>query len=265
MTSPQALGRRTLSRTATLLLACWFGLPLVPLIVWAGAGRWAFPALLPQRWNLDGVTAAVADGGVPAFARSVLLALVVTAVATPLGGLAGFGLARHRPWSPRLTALILLTPAVLPPFAVSLGLDTLILRTQTPPVVGVVIILSAIALPYTSYLMWLAGTAHDPHYAEEARTLGATASTAFWRVQLPLLAPALAGAAFLAFLVGWSDYVVTLTVGAGQLVTVPILLASYASSVGNEPVVAVLALAGIVPPLVFYLLLNRLRPKRVRT
>jgi len=265
MTWAQTLGRRTLSRTAMLLLACWFGLPLVPLIIWAGASRWAFPALLPQRWSFDGVTTAVADGGVPAFARSACLALVGTAVATPLGGLAGFGLARRRTWSPRITALILLTPAVLPPFAVSLGLDTVILRTHTPPLLGVVVVLSAVALPYTSYLMWLAGTAHDPHYAEEARTLGATATTAFWRVQLPLLAPALAGAAFLAFLVGWSDYIVTLTVGAGQLVTVPLLLASYASSVGNEPVVAVLALAGVVPPLVFYLLLNRLRPKQVRT
>jgi putative spermidine/putrescine transport system permease protein len=265
MTWAQTLGRRTLSRTVTLLLACWFGLPLVPLIMWAGAGRWAFPALLPQRWSFHGVTTAVADGGVTAFARSALLALVVTAVATPLGGLAGFGLARRRAWSPRVTALILLSPAVLPPFAVSLGLDTVILRTHTPPLVGVVVVLSAVALPYTSYLMWLAGSAHDPHYAEEARTLGATATTAFWRVQLPLLAPALAGAAFLAFLVGWSDYIVTLTVGAGQLVTVPLLLASYTSSVGNESVVAVLALAGVVPPLVFYLLLNRLHPKQVRT
>lgn len=255
-------GRRILSRTVMLVLACWFGLPLVPLILWVGAGRWGPPALLPERWNLNGVTTAVANGAVQAFTQSALLSLVVTAVATPLGGLAGFGLARRRAWSPRSTALILLTPAAVPPFAVSLGLDTLILRTHTPPVVGLVIILSAAALPYTTYLMWLAGTAHDPHYAEEARTLGATAATAFWRVQLPLLAPSLAGAAFLAFLVGWSDYVVTLTVGAGQLVTVPILIASYASSVGNESVVAVLALAGVVPPLVFYLLLHRLRPKQ---
>ena len=111
-------------------------------------------------------------------------------------------------------------------------------------------VLTVAALPYTTVLMRAAHAAHDLGFEEEARTLGATARQAVLRVQLPLLAPALAGAAFLAFLVGWSDYVVTLLVGGGQLVTLPLLVASAAAATGNEAQVAVLSLSSVLPPLV---------------
>ncbi|OMQ16474.1 hypothetical protein A7K94_0202345 [Modestobacter sp. VKM Ac-2676] len=86
------------------------------------------------------------------------------------------------------------------------------------------------------------------------------------RVQVPLLAPALAATAFLAFLVGWSDYVVTLLVGGGRLVTVPLLVASAASAVGNEAQVAALSLLAVLPPvglLVTVTLIGR-RARQVR-
>jgi putative spermidine/putrescine transport system permease protein len=71
------------------------------------------------------------------------------------------------------------------------------------------------------------------------------------------MAPALARAAFLAFLVGWSDYIVTLIVGGGQLVTVPIITASLAAGVGNDSVVAVLSLAALIPPVALLIVLAR--------
>jgi putative spermidine/putrescine transport system permease protein len=83
------------------------------------------------------------------------------------------------------------------------------------------------------------------------------------RVQLPLLAPAVATAALLAFLVGWSDYVVTLTVGGGRLVTLPLLLGSAAAGVGDEPTVAALAVSAVVPPLAAALLVGRLARGRL--
>ena len=67
-------------------------------------------------------------------------------------------------------------------------------------------------------------------------------------MQLPLVAPGLAAAAFLALLVAWSDYVVTVVVGGGLLVTL-VLVASTATGTGNEPVVAVMSLLAALPPL----------------
>jgi putative spermidine/putrescine transport system permease protein len=73
-----------------------------------------------------------------------------------------------------------------------------------------------------------------------------------WHVHLPLLTPALTVASFLAFLVGWSDYLVTLLVGGGQVITLPMLLGSAASGTGNESVVAVLAVLAIITPLTLF-------------
>ena len=151
---------------------------------------------------------------------------------------------------------MLLSPLVLPPFAVALGLDVLLLRLRVPSEVGVVLLLTVAAVPYTTIVMRAAYAAHDRHYEEEARVLGATAWQTVRAVQLPMLAPALAGAAFLAFLAGWSDYVVTLLVGGGRLVTLPVLVASAASATGNDAQVAVLALTSVLPPLMLLVLVG---------
>lgn len=169
---------------------------------------------------------------------------------------------------PRLVSALLLAPVALPPFAVVMGLDVVLLWLRVPAAVGVILVLTVAALPYTTYLMRAAYVAYDFDYEDEARTLGASNRAVWWQVRRPLLAPGIAGATFLAFLVGWSDYVVTLLIGGGRLVTLPILIASTASGTGNEPTVAALSLAAVAPPALALslaaLLRRRLAPTRSR-
>lgn len=250
-------GGRALRLTVAALLTVWFALPLVPLLLWFFADRWSVPAVLPTEWGFDGVTSALANGAVPAFGQSLVLALVVAAIATPLGAMAARALTRGAVPFPRLVSGILLAPLALPAFVAVMGLTIVLLRARVPGVVGVVILLVAAALPYTVYTMRVAYAAHDLAYEDEARTLGASRWHVLWRVHLPLVAPGLARAAFLAFLVGWSDYVITVLVGGGTIVTLPLLVASFAAGVGNDAVVAVLSVCAIVPPLVLLLALGR--------
>ncbi len=109
--------------------------------------------------------------------------------------------------------MLLLAPIALPPFAAVLGVNVVLLRAHVPSLVGVAMVLTVMALPYTAFVMRTAYGAYDRSYEEEARLLGAGRLQVLRRVQLPLIAPALARAAFLAFLVAWSDYIVTLIVG----------------------------------------------------
>ncbi|MET4047647.1 MULTISPECIES: ABC transporter permease subunit [unclassified Rhodococcus (in: high G+C Gram-positive bacteria)] len=241
-----------------LLLVVWFVLPLIPIALWAVSNQWSFPDVLPQEWGVDGVRSAVAAGGTEAFMRSTGLALTVAAIATPLGACAARALARGDVHFPGVVAAILFAPLALPPFAVALGLNVVILRARIPSTLAVIVLLSVAAIPYTTYLMRVAFGAYDSRYEEEARMLGASKSMILWQIRIPLLAPALSGSALLAFLVGWSDYVITLLVGGGRLVTVPILVASFAAGTGNDAVVAALSIAAIVPPLVLITLLSRL-------
>ncbi|MDJ0396139.1 ABC transporter permease subunit [Rhodococcus sp. G-MC3] len=255
---------RFLSGLGRALLVLWFLLPLIPVALWAISNRWSFPAVTPQQWGFDGVRSALAASGVDAFVRSTSLALAVAAIATPLGALAARALVRGDIHIPGVVAAILFAPLALPPFAVALGLDVLVLRSRIPSTVAVIALLTVAALPYTTYLMRVAFGAYDIGYEEEARTLGASSAMIVRRIRIPLLAPALAGAALLAFLVAWSDYVITLLIGGGRLVTVPVLVASFAAGTGNDSVVAALSVAAVVPPLLLVLMLARLRRRVVR-
>lgn len=235
--------------TGAVVLAAWFLLPFLPLVLWSFADRWSFPAVLPTEWGFRGVAAAIAQGGVPAFGRSILLALTVAGIATPIGAMAARALSLDTVRWPRAVSVVLLAPIALPAFAAVMGLNVILLRAYVPPLIGLVLVLVVVALPYTTFAMRVAYAAHDIHYEEEARTLGASPFAVLWRVHIPLVAPALARAAFLAFLVGWSDYIVTVIIGGGEIVTLPLVVASTAAGIGNDATVAVLSLSAIVPPI----------------
>ena len=242
--------RRRAARWAGVLVATvWLLAPLAPLLLWAVADSWRFPDVLPGSWGLGGWRQAVDQGVLPAAARSALVGLVVAGLATPAGAMAGRALALHPPRWHRAAEVVLLAPVAVPPFAVVLGLTDITLRLRIPAPAALVAVLVVAALPYTTFVMRSAYAGYDLGFEEEARSLGAGWRAVLIRVHLPLVAPALAAAAFLAFLVGWSDYIVTLVVGGGALVTLPMLVGALASASGNEPVVAATALAAVLPPL----------------
>lgn len=239
--------RRAGTRSLNLAIGSWLVLPLLPLLLWAFASRWSGSAALPQDWGLRGWQAAYDAGMAPALVRSTMLGLTVAALATPLGAMAGRALGWRELRHPTPVALVLIAPVVLPPFAVSMGLDVLLLRIGIPEVAAVVLLLVVFALPYTAYTMRAAYAAIDPELEEQARTLGASPRQARRRVTLPAVRGGLVTAAGLAFLVGWSDYVVTLLIGGGRLVTAPILIGSIAAGAGNEATVAALSLSAVLP------------------
>jgi putative spermidine/putrescine transport system permease protein len=251
------MGSRLGRVVAVFLLTGWFMLPLLPLALWAFANRWSYPTTLPTVWGLDGVNSAIVAGGLPAFGHSVLLGVAVAAIATPMGAVAARGLVAGWAPFPKVVTVLLFAPVAIPPFAAVLGTNVILLRAHIPALIGLVMVLVVVALPYTTFALRAAYAAHDIGYEEEARTLGASPSQVLWRVQVPLMAPAFARAAFLAFLVGWGDYIVTLIVGGGQLVTLPMITASLASGIGNDSVVAVLSLAAVIPPLALLLIFIR--------
>lgn len=232
------------------LLITWLVLPLAPLALWSFADAWSYPSPLPTAWGFDGVEAATGFGAWPAFMRSVVLGLVVAAIATPIGALAARALTFGAVPFPRVVSALLLAPIALPPFAAVLGVNVILLRAFVPPVVGVVLVLVVMAIPYTTFVMRTAYGAYDGSYEDEARLLGARPLQVLRRVHLPMIAPGLARAAFLAFLVAWSDYIVTVIVGGGEIVTLPLVVAAAASGLGNDAAVAVMSLAAVIPPIV---------------
>ncbi|MFA7324402.1 MAG: ABC transporter permease subunit [Candidatus Nanopelagicales bacterium] len=261
---PRTAIGRTVVLSLQLLLSTWYVLPMIPLVLWAMARTWPAPLMLPSQWGPAGIAEALHDDATSAFAASVLLATLTAILATPAGAMAAFALTFGPLRGHRALSALLLAPAFVPPFVIVMGINVTLLRLRIPSMVGIALALMVTAIPYTTFVMRSALAGYDMRIEDEARTLGASPGALVARIRIPLLAPAIATSAFLAFLVGWSDYIVTLLIGGGQIVSIQIRIAAAASGTGNEAVVAALSIAAAAPPLLLLLALSRFSrtPKR---
>ncbi|MGJ9405491.1 ABC transporter permease [Nesterenkonia aurantiaca] len=249
--------RRILPVVLGAALLLWILLPLAPVLLWSVAGQWRAPAPLPGSWSSQALESLLSPEILQAGLRSLALGMSVAVAATTLGALAAFSLHRLPRALSRIVGFLLLTPLAIPPFALVMGANVLLLSARVPTFAAVLIVLTVTALPYTTYMFSVALASYDWRFEEVARTLGASRVRVIRTVRMALLAPAIARAGFLAFLVGWSDYITTVLIGGGQFRTLPMLLGSSASSTGGEQLTAALSLAMILPPVMLLAFLAR--------
>ncbi|MGD9954572.1 MAG: ABC transporter permease [Candidatus Nanopelagicales bacterium] len=254
----------TTAGVAQSVLSFWFVLPVVPILLWAIADRWAYPAVLPTQWGLAGIGSALEGQGLRALLTSFALGLLTAALATPAGAMAAQALPRMAQRVRRLAAVVVLAPVVVPPLVIALGINVVLLRLRVPAPVGVALVLAALAVPYTFLVMRAAFAGYDPDVEHQARLLGAGPRQVLWRIRMPALRRPLAMASLLAFVIGSTDYIVTVVVGGGTLVSVPVLVAAAASGSGNDSRLAALSIAALLPAaaLALVLLATGRRPRR---
>jgi putative spermidine/putrescine transport system permease protein len=242
-------------RAAALLVRMVLGAvllgPILALLLHASSTHWFFPRLVPAEWTLAPLLRQLGDPHTrAALGASLLTAGITTSIALLLGLPAArvLGLRTFRGRS--LVLLVLFLPNIVPPLAIGMGLNVLLLRLGLAgSVVGVVLVHLVPVVPYATLALLGVFARYDEGYELQARTLGANPCQVWLRVALPLLWPGLAVAALFAFLVSWSQYVLTLLVGGGQVITLPILLFAAVSG-GNPTSIAGLALLFAAPPVV---------------
>ncbi|RRR67771.1 MAG: ABC transporter permease subunit [Candidatus Viridilinea halotolerans] len=223
--------------------------PILALVLYALSMRWFFPQLLPAEWTLTPWLRQLSDARTQAaVGTSLQTAGITTALALLLGLPAARVLGLRRFRGRTLVLLILFLPTVVPPLAIGMGLNVLFLRLGLAgSVLGVVLVHVVPVLPYTIFALLGVFARYDEGYEIQARTLGASTRQVWRHVALPLLGPGLAVAALFAFLVSWSQYILTLLIGGGQVITLPILL--FAAVAGGNPTsIAGLALLFAAPP-----------------
>ncbi|BDP44129.1 ABC transporter membrane protein (plasmid) [Deinococcus aetherius] len=253
---------RAARRTLTAALILGAALPLALLLVWSFSLRWYYPALLPQEFSTRAWEALLAPSGQvsPALRGSTWVAGVTALLATLIALPAARQLARERPLTRAVLGGVILAPLVLPAFAGVMGVQVAFIRlglADTPA--GVVAAHLIPATPYAAVLLTGTFEVYDARFEEVARTLGARRAQVFTRVTLPLLLPGVLVAALLAFLVSWSEYLLTLIVGGGQVSTLPLLLFASAQG-GDYALTAALSLVYVLPALlIFTLVAGRLR------
>lgn len=248
---------RALRPLALAALAALVLLPLLPLALWAVAGAWPPGAVVPTELDDRGLRLALDDRVLDAALTSTLVAAVVATLACVVGLPAGRALGLHAFRGRRAVQALLLAPVLVPPLAVALGLQVTFLRLGLAgTVTGVVLVHLLPTVPYAATLLGAAyagvGTAHE----QQARVLGAGPWRAVRHASLPLLRPVLATTWVLAFLLSWSEYVLALLIGSGQVTTLPLLLFSAVES-SDRTAAAALGLVVVLPPVLLVLLAAR--------
>lgn len=213
-------------------------LPLALLVLWSVAGEWRFPSLLPSEWTLRGFRALLEPGNrfLEATFNSLIIGCAVALASVAIGLPAGMALGCYRFRLKGLVIFFILLPILVPPLASTMGIHLTFIRLGLADTAfGVFLVHLVPTVPYTAIILTSVFAERTGELEQAARTLGASPWQAFVHVTLPQVAPGVAVAGLFGFLISWSQYILTLLIGGGNVVTLPMLLFSAAS--GNDPVI----------------------------
>ena len=184
--------------------------------VWLGFTTDWYPKLFANQDLLD------------ALSRTLQVAFVAVIVSTIIGSLLGLALARKRFRGQGASEVLILLPMVTP--EIIMGISLLIFFAQLFSLNGslgqIAIAHVTFCISYVAVVVRARAVGMDPRLEEAARDLGASAWGAFLHVTLPLIAPAVAAGAMIAFALSFDDLIVTsFNAGVGST-TLPIFIYS---------------------------------------
>lgn len=205
---------------------------------------------------------------------SLQIALVNACVATVLGTMAGFALARYPRFVGRTVfSGLIAAPLVMP--EVIMGIATLLLFVAVDQLLGwpergfttIAIAHITFSLTFVAVVVQSRLADFDRSVEEAAMDLGARPFTVFRTVTLPLIAPALVSGWLLAFTLSMDDLILTQFVAGPQSQTLPMLIYSSVR-LGVSPQVNVLATILVTTVAVAIILagrlMNRTRQRQMR-
>jgi putative spermidine/putrescine transport system permease protein len=252
----EPLAIRSIQILGGIALIVWLVLPLIPLAIWSFARGWRFPSLLPQAWSLNAWEYTLSDtsGVLGSLWLTIWIATCATVLSILIGVPAGRALGLHTFRGKGLVELMILAPVIVPGIAVALGIHSVFIGLGlTNSVTGVVLVHLIPTLPYMTLVMAGIFANYDPAFEQQARSLGASPLRTFWHVTLPAIMPGIIVGGLFAFLVSWSQYVLTLLIGGGRVVTLPLLLFNFVSS-GRNDITGAIAMIYILPGILILLL-----------
>ena len=217
-----------------LSLQAWVRLKLIPK-----SGQRTFEGFI-DLWSTNPIV-------IKALINSLLIGVTVTIIsiiiALPAARVLGLMNFRFK----KLIIFLMVSPTILPPIAFVLGLNINFIRLGfSGSFFGVCLVHLVPIMPYVVLTMTGIFANYNPDFEHQARTLGANKFKTFYLITLPSIAPGLVVASLFAFLVSWSQYLLTFLIGAGKVMTLPLLVFSTATS-GNPPLTAAISIIFILP------------------
>ncbi len=195
------------------------------------------------------------------FRKGLANGLIVTAwasgIALVCGTLAAFAIERFEFSGKRVLESVLLSPLVIPHF--TLGVAMLILASEinlARTFFLVVVCHVILVLPFVMRAVYVSLKNIDPALERAAASLGASPLTVFLRIDLPLLAPGLAGGWLFAAILSFNEFTATLFVTGQRTQTLPVAMYTYVREYA-DPTMAALSSMLIAATVLFLVAANR--------
>lgn len=223
--------------------------PMLPLAVWSLSYRWYFPDVIPSSLSLRGwkYVFSEASKAPRAAVQGGEISLAATLLSLVIGIPAGRALGLHKFRGKRLVEFLILAPTIIPPLSVAMGIHVAFIRYGlAAKTLGVMLVHLIPTTPYVVMVMASVFANYDPEYEEQARTLGAGPLRTFVHITFPAIFPGIMVAGMFAFIISWGQYILTLLIGGGRVITLPVLLFSFAAS-GDNAVTAALCVLFVAP------------------
>jgi arabinogalactan oligomer / maltooligosaccharide transport system permease protein len=168
--------------------------------------------------------------------NSIFVSFVVTVTGVVLAALTGYAFSRFSFFGKKIGLLSLLTTQMFPATMLLLPLYLMLIKLGLiNTYLGIIIIYTATALPFT---IWTMKGYYDtiPYSLEEAARIdGCNQFEAFYKIILPLAAPALVITALFSFMTAWAEYLVAAQIlQNSNLWTLPLGLKSFESNMSTE-------------------------------
>ncbi|MEK7250045.1 MAG: sugar ABC transporter permease [Bacteroidota bacterium] len=168
--------------------------------------------------------------------NSIFVSAVVTITGVVLAAMTGYAFSRFKFIGKNFGLLSLLTTQMFPATMLLLPLYVMLIKLGLiNTYLGVIIIYTATALPFTIWTMKGYYDTIPTSLEEAARIDGCNQFQAFYKVILPLAAPALVITALFSFMTAWAEYLVAAQIlQDSQLWTLPLGLKSFESNMSTE-------------------------------
>lgn len=164
--------------------------------------------------------------------NSIMVSIAVTIVGVGLAAAAGYAFSRYKFLGRDAAMIGMITTQMFPVTMLLLPLFIMLIKLKVyDSYLALIIAYSATALPFTT---WQMKGYYDtiPFSLEEAASIdGCSQFSIFWRIVLPLAAPALVITALFSFMTAWSEYLVANVLIQDQdLFTLPLGLKMFQSN-----------------------------------
>jgi putative spermidine/putrescine transport system permease protein len=230
--------------------------PLLVLILYAFGSVWSFPQLTPQRLDLRSLHYVWDQRWdiLLSMGSSLFYSLSAALLSMALCLWPAKLLAWHSfPGKPLIEGL-LLAPALVPAMTFSMGVHYLfIIWGLTDTTLGVILVLTMFTYPYMLRALVSGYSTFGPEYYACARNLGAGPLCALFRVELPLLVPAVVAGGSLVFLISFSEYFLVFLIGGGSVPSYTGYLFPFLTS-SDRSLASLLTLLFLVLPMLLFVL-----------